>query len=118
MTNRKIFNQAIEAGLASENAGELDIAKIKQQAKIQEVLLSWQHFEETGESFDWDKQIKPWVESWFSEAEQPEPTTKTGQAWQQETENRIQAYEQGNLVAKSIEEVLEKFKIKRTKCFD
>lgn len=44
--------------------------------EVKEALLSWKTFEETGEHFDWDEQIKPWMESWFSEAEKVEPTAK------------------------------------------
>lgn len=44
--------------------------------EVQEALLSWKHFEETGKSFDWDEQIKPWMESWFSGSEKPDPTVK------------------------------------------
>ncbi|WP_019895445.1 type II toxin-antitoxin system RelB family antitoxin [Hydrogenovibrio halophilus] len=40
---------------------------------LKDALLSWKAFEETGEQFDWDNQIKPWVESWFTEDEKPAP---------------------------------------------
>ncbi|KUJ72582.1 TraY domain-containing protein [Thiomicrospira sp. WB1] len=40
---------------------------------LKDALLSWKAFEETGEQFDWDNQIKPWVESWFTEDEKSAP---------------------------------------------
>jgi RHH-type rel operon transcriptional repressor/antitoxin RelB len=35
---------------------------------VQQALLSWQNYQETGESVDW-QQVKPWMESWTTEQE-------------------------------------------------
>ena len=41
---------------------------------VQQALLSWQNYQQTAQSVDWEQQVKPWMQSWLSEQELPVPT--------------------------------------------
>lgn len=43
---------------------------------VKEALIAWKTFEETGLHLDWDSDVKPWMQSWFSDNELPAPVCR------------------------------------------
>lgn len=41
---------------------------------VQEALLSWKECQDTGLHLDWDSEVKPWMNSWFSDNELEAPS--------------------------------------------